>query len=187
MRVRNQVFAFALAAAAVTAPASLAHAQGATRLPLPVVAPVAPHAVTLGETPRPPAPLTVAVPAPATPALILPGVEQAITPLVVIGHAWACAVRTVLDDMKKLVDAHKLATEPLRPDVTPPPRAPEAPIVPALRARWTLNGALRDAIAVSPIQVGPVEGTPPLEVSRDTHGEYAVLLGARVDLPWMVP
>jgi hypothetical protein len=182
MRVRNQVFAFALATAAVMAPASPARAQGSAP-PL-----LKPPAVAVPRAPAEPIvrPLTVAVPGPAAPAPVLPGVERALAPPV-LGQAWAAAVRTVLDGMKHLVDAHKLASEPLRPQVPPPPATPEAPSIPAWRARWTLTGAMREAIAVSPVQVGPVAGVAPLVVSLDTHGEDAVLLGARVDLPWMVP
>ncbi len=46
---------------------------------------------------------------------------------------------------------------------------------------------MRDAIAASPVQLGPVARVVPLVVSVDTHGEDAVLLGARMELPWMVP
>jgi hypothetical protein len=105
----------------------------------------------------------------------------------VLGQAWACAVRAVLDGMKHLVDAHKLAAEPLRPQAPPPLPATEAPPIPVWRTPWTLTAAMREAIAASPVQLGPVAGVAPFVVSVDTHGEHAVLLGARVDLPWMVP
>jgi hypothetical protein len=192
MRVRKQVLAVALATTALMASASPALAQGPARSPATVAVARAP--LTMAPSPlraeRSPAdpiapPLTLAVPGPTSP--VLPGVERALAPPVVLGQAWACAVRTVLDGMKHLVDAHKLAAEPLSPHAPPLPPTPEAPSIPAWRARWTLTGAMREAIAASPVQVGPTEAATPLEVSRDTHGENAILLGARVDLPWMVP
>ena len=129
----------------------------------------------------------MAVPGPAAPAPILPGVEHLYTPPVVLGEAWARALRTVLDGMKHLVDAQKVAALPLRPEAPASPAPRRRRSIPAWRARWTPAGALREALAASPVQVGPVAGVPPLETGVDSHGQNVVLLGARVELPWMVP
>jgi hypothetical protein len=188
MRVRNNVLALVLTAAAVLSAAGPARAQGPSPRPLPQTPPAA-----MGEAlraPAPPAALAIAPPSPdgrQVPGAILPGVEHLYTPPVVLGEAWARALRTVLDDMKHLVDTQKLADEPLRPEAPVLTAARPIRSIPAWRARWTPAGALREALAASPVQTGPVVGVPPLETGVDSHGQNVVLLGARVALPWMVP
>lgn len=183
MRVRNSVIAAAILAVGVSLPSvGLAQGQAPGSPPAP-----APPPSTVRATPKAPP----AVPAAAPPAdahkaaagTFLPGVEHVFTPPVVLGPAWARALRAVLDEVKHVVEPQRLAVEPARPAGTPP----AVPSVPAWRAVWLPAHAVREAIAASPVQVGPVSAGPPTETGRDTRGEHAVLLGAQVGLPWMVP
>jgi hypothetical protein len=160
MWVRNNVIVAAIvAAAAITwAPSVLAQGQGQGKAPS-----LAP----------PPA------------AVSLPEGQHIFTPPAVLGDAWARAVRAVLDGVKQLVDMEKIEAERIvyLKASAPPSPAPPPPVVPA----WKPTSTLRDTLERSPIQVGPVGVAPPTEAVRDTRGERAHLLGARMELPWMVP
>jgi hypothetical protein len=158
MWVRNKVFLAVIAAAVAIPWASPALAQGPAKAPSP---------------PPPPA------------AVSLPEAPHIFTPPAVLGEAWARAVRAVLDGVKHLVDMDKIEAERIVYLKASAPRspAPSPPVVPA----WKPTSTLRDALDRSPIQVGPVGVVPPTEAVRDTRDERAVLLGARVELPWMVP
>jgi hypothetical protein len=121
--------------------------------------------------------------------------EQVIKPATVLGEAWARAVRAVLDGVKRLVDAERLeAAETLSAKASPvdPCRGsacdtkPLQP-VPPVRGAWLPASALREAVEKSPVQVGPVAVAPPTESPTDARGQHAVLLGAKMQLPWLVP
>jgi hypothetical protein len=107
-------------------------------------------------------------------------------PPAVLGERWARALRAVLDGMKHLVDAEWIeaaeieGTAPVA-GVAPPPS------VPAWRAAWTPASALREQVATSPVQVTPIPIEPPTETPVDTRGQHAVLLGVKMELPWMEP
>jgi hypothetical protein len=111
--------------------------------------------------------------------------DRVFTPPAVLGEAWARAVRAVVEGVKHLIDFEKVEAPPLlgaRAAVGPTP----SPSVPVWRV-WEPADRLREVIVKSPVQVGPVSISPPTEAPVDTRGEHAVLLGARMELPWMVP
>jgi len=120
--------------------------------------------------------------------------ESLFSPPSVLGEAWARALRAVIDDMKQSVDAEHLEAAqavgaPIAPIATPRPKVARfwiRGLTPAHSA-WLPAHALRDAIAESPVQLTPVAVAPPTESGVDTRGEHAVLLGAKVDFPWLVP
>ncbi len=171
MRVRKTMIASAMVTAAALSGASVAQAQGSAVVPVT-------SSVAVG-TPHPPA---GAVPE-----------EHLFTPPAVLGQGWAEAVRAVIDGMKQLVDAERIeaadigaASGPFATTTTAAPWG-SAPVLPAWRARWLPASALRDAIARSPVQLTPVAAVPPTETTVDTRGEGALLLGARMELPWVLP
>jgi hypothetical protein len=65
--------------------------------------------------------------------------------------------------------------------------APPAPSVPPLRTRLLPTSAWREPLHRSPVLLAPVVVTPPTESPRDTRGEQGVVLGAKLQLPWLVP
>ncbi len=172
MRVRNSMMVSALVAAATVSAVSPAWAQGSS-------------------PPADPAPATSpqATPPAATPPAAAS--ESLFTPPSVLGEAWAQALRTVIDGMKQSVDAERLeAVEALGARLaTVHPRAARSWARPLIwtRSAWIPGHALRDAIEGSPVQLTPVSVTPPTETGVDTRGEHATLLGAKVELPWLVP
>lgn len=176
MRVRNQVFAAAaiIAATAISSERT-AHAQGSVQKPA-----AAPVTLAKGDH----------VFAPP-----IEGAEAATAakPPTVLDEAWARALRAVVEGVKHLVDGERIeAEEAIQPARVPPLQ----PVVPAWRTTFTPTwasvvkpavSALRETIATAPVQVTPVVATPPTESPADTRGEHAVLLGARMGLPWLVP
>jgi hypothetical protein len=168
MRVRSNVIAGAFVATVSLFFGRAAEAQGQA-LPVLQAPPPAP----------PPAVAPVHTEAAKPPAIDF-------TPPAVLGTAWAKAVRAVLDGVKHLVDVEKVEPHPpILPEAAASTTPPPAPVwrVPV----WQPPNRLREAIAKSPVQVGPVSVGPPTESPVDTRGEHAVLLGARVELPWVVP
>jgi hypothetical protein len=145
----------------------------------------------MGETPKPPA-------------------------LPVLGEAWARAVRAVLDGMKHLVDAERIEAEqavggPVDARGPQPAARGGSPREPTAGARvspgrvvasattWRPS-AMREAIdaalammreapkpPVSPVRLTPIAVAPPTDSPTDTRSEHVVLLGAVVELPWLVP
>ena len=107
------------------------------------------------------------------------GAEHFFAVPVTLGDAWARAVNAALDRMRHLVDAEQMVAQGVlgaaahRPKppawAAPLPRPPKA-----TTARFVVQPA---PYVVEPVTAAVV----------DTHGEYAVLPGARVELPWMVP
>jgi len=117
--------------------------------------------------------------------------ESLFTPPSVLGEAWAQALRAVIEEMKQSVDAEHLEAAQAvgAPVATPRPKVGRfwiRGLTPAHSA-WLPAHALRDAIAESPVQLTPVAVAPPTETGVDTRGEHAILLGAKVDFPWLVP
>ncbi len=103
-----------------------------------------------------------------------------------LGEGWARKLRAALDGVKHVLDVEGLeAQQAARAKDASARVAP--PVVPAWRAAWTTATALRDAVDRSPVQVAPVAVSPPTESPVDTRGEHAVLLGVRVEMPWMLP
>jgi hypothetical protein len=169
MRVRRHAIAVAFAASLSLGAAS-AHAQGG------VVTPTRADAVEAAAPLGPRAP------------------DAVVTPPTVLDETWARALKAVVDGVKHLLDGEPIeAREALAPKVSPPPEsAPKrselrAPFVPAFRAAWLPVTALRETLAASPIQPSPMEIGPATESPVDTRGQHAVLLGARMQLPWAVP
>jgi hypothetical protein len=95
----------------------------------------------------------------------------------VLGDAWSRAVGAVIDTMKRLVDAERVAA---RQTLAPPPQR-QIPwqLTPA---PWRETPATTRVVAFGPMPVQPVT-----ESAYDTRGERAALLGAQVTMPWMVP
>jgi hypothetical protein len=166
MRVRSTMVVAAMVAATVTSlsVARVASAQGS----------VEPAASALANDPifTPPVVSTPACPTPKPPA--------------VLGERWARALRAVLDEVKHLVDAEWIEASEIGGTVAGPTATPPPP-VPAWRDEWTPASALREQVTASPVQVTPVPVEPPTETPVDTRGQHAVLLGVKLDLPWMVP
>ena len=130
---------------------------------------------------------------------------------VTMGETWARALRTVLDGMKRLVDAERIEAEQavggpvnakgqrstprggfggeaVTAGMAPGPRVGQARAsVPVWRSAWTPPAAVRAAIEGTPVHLTPIAVTPPTESPTDTRSEHVVLLGAIVELPWMVP
>jgi hypothetical protein len=120
--------------------------------------------------------------------------ETIVRPATVLGEAWARALQAVLEGMKRLVDERIEAQETLAPKLSPvsPCRdsacvATPVPSVPRLRAAWLPASGWREALEKSPVQLAPVAVAPPTESPRDTRGEQGVVLGAKMQLPWLVP
>jgi hypothetical protein len=61
------------------------------------------------------------------------------------------------------------------------------PSVPLLRKGLLPASAWREALQRSPVLLAPVPVTPPTASPRDTRGEQGVVLGAKMQLPWLVP
>lgn len=109
-------------------------------------------------------------------------------PPAVLDDGWVRALHAVLDEMKHRIEAEWIEVGeidgpiagPTEAGVTPPP-------VPAWRAAWSPAIALREQVAASPVQVTPIPVEPPTETPVDTRGQHAVLLGVKMELPWMVP
>jgi hypothetical protein len=166
MRVRITMVVAAMVAAAATS-LSVAHVASAQGSVEPAASPLANDAIF-----TPPVVSKPACPPPRPPA--------------VLGERWARAMRAVLDEVKRLVDAEWIEAAEIggtvaRADVTPPPP------VPAWRTAWTPASALREQVTASPVRVTPVPIEPPTETPVDTRGQHAVLLGVKMELPWMEP
>jgi hypothetical protein len=167
MRVRNTMIAGVLVAAAGLSCARGASAQGTQAAQLP---------------PEPPAPLLET--------------DHLLAPPAMLDAAWARTVQAVLDGVKRLVDEERVEGErALRastwlsaaPLVAAPRAAQPPPALPAWNAAWAPGGAVREALASSPVQPTPVLIEPPTETPVDAHGQSAVLLGLQMLLPWKVP
>jgi len=176
MMVRKHGFAALCVAAALVSGANLAWAQG------PVIRPAAGAAAS--------APPAVAVAGVAE----APGgaVEPLFTPPAVLDHAWKCVMKAVVAGVKNLVDAEKIeASEALAPSAVataPISQAPTSPIAPAqLLQRPPPARVVREAFSTSAVRPAPIPIEPPTEVGTDTRGEHAVLLGVRMELPWILP
>lgn len=98
-----------------------------------------------------------------------------------LGDAWSRALHSVLDGMRRTVEEERLAAHKVV-SAELPARLSAAP-----NWRMVLPPAVRDVVATVPVQVAPVPASPPTESVRDVRGERSVLLGARVELPWIVP
>jgi hypothetical protein len=135
--------------------------------------------------------------APGAPAAT--AVEPLFSPPAVLDRAWRRVMRAVVAGVKSLVDAEQIeASEALAPsaaEADTTSHAPTLPIfptpvlqtVPPARAAWSTERVVRQALATSAVQLTPIPIEPPTEVGVDTRGEHAVLLGVRMELPWMVP
>ncbi len=189
MRVRNHRIAAVIVASIALSGANVAWAQGSQ--PPPTARAPAPSASARRVSAAPAAPVTPAANASAAGR----GVEPLFAPPAVLDQAWARAVRAVLDGVKRLMDAERVeATEALGGAPIPPVDhdrvtqvAPPLRFVPAWRAAWTPAKAVREALATAPMQPTPLPIEPPTEADTDTRGEHAVLLGATMTLPWLVP
>jgi hypothetical protein len=174
MRARNHWIAAAVVAVAALSNAPAAYAQGSSPAP--------PRSTGASAASG------AATPAPSADRIFTPPAEPAPTPPTVIGEGWARKLRAALDGVKQLLDVERLeAPQAIRAKDAVARPTPPPPVVPALRAAWLPASGLRDAIYRSPLQVTPVAVSPPTESPVDTRGEHAVLLGLRVELPWMVP
>jgi hypothetical protein len=98
-----------------------------------------------------------------------------------LGDAWSRALRTVLDGMRRAVEEERLAAQKVVSSEPPLRRTPTPDW------RTVLPPLVREVVATVPVQVAPMPIAPASESARDVHGERAVLLGARVGLPWLVP
>jgi len=115
---------------------------------------------------------------------------------------WKQALWSVMDGMRKSARAERTAA--LRALAAEDGAADDAvdagPVVVPLERRTRLfpgqpsagalrlpPGGLRDAIADSPWEFTPVTIEPATESPVDTRGEYGILLGATLHLPWLIP
>src|SRR5262245_60163492 len=75
-----------------------------------------------------------------------------------LGDAWARAVHAVLDGMRRAIEEERLAAQAVV-SKEPPVHRPDW--------RTVLSPAVRDAVAVVPVQVAPVAVVPATESARD--------------------
>ncbi len=149
-----------------------------------------------GSVAKAPAPSAVIVPAASASGTSGGGAaEHIFSPPAVLDRAWAHVVRAVLDGVKSLVDAEQIeASEALGRSAAAPGPSAHPPTtqldpqrllqkVPPVRAAWSPAHALREA----EVQPTPIPIEPPTEVGVDTRGEHAVLLGVKMELPWLLP
>ncbi len=150
-------------------------------------------ALAQGDTPqqhaRAQAKHVTATPPPAA----APAAEPAILHTTHLDGAWAHALQSVLDDMQQLTASERLAAaltlaQGVSDAETPVMgSAPPARIFLRSRVAWLPPGALRDALDQSPWELAPAVIEPGTETPADTHGQYGILPGARMTLPWMLP
>jgi hypothetical protein len=97
----------------------------------------------------------------------------------VLGDAWFKALTAALEAMRRAAELERLAATSTLVPPAPRPRP----------AAWPSPPASIDARAEpSPsVQARPVPFVPPIRAASDVRGEQAILLGAVVKLPWMVP
>jgi hypothetical protein len=104
------------------------------------------------------------------------GAEQFFAESKVLGDAWSRAVGAVFDTMKRLAELGRITEgQVLR---GPPPPIPWQVSAPGQREAAPTTRV----VAFAPLRIEPVT-----EAAADTRGEHALLLGAQVTLPWMVP
>jgi hypothetical protein len=157
MRARNHAVAIALVVGALVGSGRAAYAQDGAVAPL---------------LPRAPA-----------------SVERAelMKPVTRFEEGWARRLQAVLDGMTHLLDAEPVeAQQALGAKLAAPTPARDRTVPPA-RTAWLPGGALREAIARSPVQLSPLAVLPATESAYDARSEHLVLLGIRMQLPWIVP
>ena len=94
-----------------------------------------------------------------------------------LGDTWDRAVRAVLDSMRTFLEAERAT---VLAAATPPKKRLVAWSAPAPARNEVVSA--RKLVRLQPVEVGPVT-----QSVADARGQSAILLGARVELPWTMP
>ncbi len=133
-----------------------------------------------GASAEPPAPSTSGVPPPPQPVL---AVDRLLTQPVLKGDAWTRAVQAVIEGVRRAMEQDRLAVQKVVTAALP--TTPKSAQPSAFRA--VLPTTVRDMVDTAPVILGPVAGESVGAGTIDRRGERSSLLGATIELPWMVP
>jgi hypothetical protein len=99
------------------------------------------------------------------------------------GDAWTRAVRAVIEGVRQAMEADRAAVQKVVTAAAPATPKSAQPSV----FRAVLPPTVREMVDTAPIKLGPVPAESVGAGTHDRRGERAALLGASIELPWLVP